>query len=73
LERRHVDSNLVLALGREIWSNSLGFAILAARTGTPYSSYTHQAAHLQFGFYRKYDLRYLTVSAAQYRSFGTFR
>jgi hypothetical protein len=73
LEREHINSNLVLALGREIWSNSLGFAILAARAGTPYPSYARQAARLRFGFYRKYDLRYLTVSAAQYRSFRGFR
>jgi hypothetical protein len=67
MSRRHVNVNKLLAFGREIWSNSLGFAILAAQTGTSYPAYARQAKDMRFGFYRKYDLRYLTVSAAEYR------
>ncbi|HVT63543.1 MAG TPA: hypothetical protein VHD81_00120 [Mycobacteriales bacterium] len=70
LSRQHVDTNKVLAFGREIWSNSLGFAILAARTGKSYATYSRQATHMRFAFYRRYDLRYLKVPARQYKHFA---
>lgn len=55
--------------GFEIWSNSMGFAITSARAGTSYRAYRHQAADLRFAIYRKNDLRYLEVSAKEYRDF----
>jgi hypothetical protein len=73
LSREHVNANQALAFGREIWSNSLGFAIMAARAGTSYHAYARQATHMRFAFYRPYDLRYLKVSRAQYRHFAHVR
>ena len=70
MSQRKVDPNKLLAFGREIWSNSLGFAILAAQTGTSYPAYAQQAKDMRFGFYQRYDLRYLKVSAEQYRRFA---
>jgi hypothetical protein len=70
LARQHINPNQALTLGREIWSNSLGFAIMSAHTGTSYAKYAHQAAHLRFAIYREHDLRYLKVSRAQYRRFA---
>lgn len=67
--RRHELANLA-SRGLEIWSNSLGFAILAARRGTSYQQYAHQVPRMRFGFYRRNDLRYLKVSPRQYRRLG---
>lgn len=65
--RHHVTANRLVALGREVWSNSLGFATVAARDGTPYRRYAHEVARIRFGIYQQYDLRYLAVPAAEYR------
>jgi hypothetical protein len=67
--RRQEFENLAVR-GLEIWSNSLGFAIVAARSGTAYEHYVRQARHMRFAFYRRNDLRYLTVAAAEYRRFA---
>lgn len=53
--------------GFEIWANSLGFAVMSARAHTSYRAYSQQAAHNRFAIYRRNDLRYLAVSAKQYR------
>lgn len=70
LARQHVSSNRIISLGREIWSNSYGFAIVAAQKDTSYRAYRHQAAHLRFNIYRPNDLHYLTVSKSQYLRFS---
>jgi hypothetical protein len=70
LAKQHVNTGKLVAFGREIWSNSLGFAILSARIGVAYSSYAHQATHMRFGFYRHNHLRYLKVTPAAYRRFA---
>ncbi len=70
LNRHHVHTRTLAALGREIWSNSLGFAISAARHGTAYARYAHQVDRLRFAIYRHNDLRYLKVPARQYRTFA---
>lgn len=56
--------------GLEIWSNSLGFAIVSARHRKSYRSYVRQATDMRFGFYRRNELRYLKVPAQLYRSFA---
>lgn len=56
--------------GFEIWSNSMGFAVMSARAGASYHHYVHRAGLMRFGFYAKNDMHYMRVSAAQYRSFG---
>jgi hypothetical protein len=70
LTKQHVATKQLVAYGREIWSNSLGFAILSARSGVAYSRYVRQAAHMRFGFYRHNHLRYLEVNPAAYRRFA---
>lgn len=66
LTAHHANTRDLVALGREIWANSLGFAILSARAGTSYRTYARQAGRLRFHIYRHSSLRYLTVPATEY-------
>jgi hypothetical protein len=70
LPKHHPSLNTLVALGREVWANSLGFAIVSAQQGTSYRTYRHQVARLRFNIHQRYNLRYLTVPAHEYRTFA---
>lgn len=66
----YVELQNLIGRGREIWSNSMGFAINAARAGVEYDEYVKRAKRLRFSFYPKNDMRFLTASATEYRRFA---
>jgi hypothetical protein len=57
----------LIGRGREIWANSLGFAISEARINTGYTDYVRRAKQQRFSFYRRNDMGYLVVGRDEYQ------
>jgi hypothetical protein len=67
---RHRELLNLAGRGFEIWSNSLGFATIAARSGYSYQHYLRTVDRLGFAFYKRNQMQYLKMSAEQYREFA---
>ena len=67
---RHRELLNLAGRGFEIWSNSIGFAAVSARSGFSYHHYTHRVSRMGFAFYKQNKMHYLMVSPEQYQQFA---
>ena len=63
------DLNMALdAAGREIYCNSMGYAIASAMAGVPYAEYARTAVTIPLYFYTQIDIHFFALAESAYNS-----